>query len=406
MRRIVTGVLILHLAGCGASVKPLTQENAGFGQSASEQQLLSESRLEHADLRKRGLLLSDPEILGYIESVARPLIPATAARKVNFRFHVLRAPFVNAFAMPTGDIYLSVGLLARIENEAELAMVLAHEISHVVDRHAFERYESQRSGLIAAHIADLLLFGTSLAYLPYMSSMASFSREHETEADGGAIEILQATPYDLAAAAQLFTRLSEVKKGEELAGSAYGTHPDNMSRLTAAKARIAALNPAPGKVGALEYAVVRGRLLFENIRLKLNERQYELALEAADLAVAAFPENPEAYYLRGECARRAGTDPAGAAREHAWLYDESNDDALIARMASRRDDLYEKATRDFDAATRLSPAYAMPLRGKGLLAAAQGDPTAARFNLEAYLSAEPKAKDRLYIQNIIKGMKP
>ena len=403
----MAGALAVALAGCaGTAVKPLTEQDNRFGRSPEEQRLLTESRLEHDTLRKRGLLMADPALLAYLEGIGQSLVPAGVASPTRFRFHVLKAPVVNAFALPTGDIYLSVALLSRLDDEAELALVLAHEITHVIQRHAYQRLETQRSGLVAAHIADLLLFGTSIAYLPYMTSMAAFSREHETEADAAAVESVRQAGYDLDEAADLFERLSEVKKGEELSGSAYSTHPGNLARMAAARARIQALKAPPGRVGRETYQGFRRPLMFENIRLKLQARQYEIAHDAASEATVGQPEAPMGFYLRGEARRRMAEDPKGAAREHAWLYDVDDDEALEARMAAQRDTWLDDAGQDFATARRLDPGFWLALRGQGLVALAQGESAQARESLSAYLSHVPEARDRLYIEHLIQGVEP
>ena len=172
---------VVLCAGCATpNVSALTAANNDFGQSADEKKLLSQAKNFRDDLDRKGMLLETPALLAYVERVAHPLIPADINGDVHFAFHILRSPIVNAFALPDGNIYLSVGLLARLENDAELAQVIGHEIGHVVLRHALKGYQTNRSQMVAAHIADLVLFGTSIAYLPYIASVASFLRMPST----------------------------------------------------------------------------------------------------------------------------------------------------------------------------------------------------------------------------------
>lgn len=94
-------------------------------------------------------LLDDIRIQGYINSVGERLIPdhqkalpAGDANKINFRFYVIDNPIPNAFAFPNGMIFVHTGILDIMENEAELAVVLGHEIAHVTHEHGRENYES------------------------------------------------------------------------------------------------------------------------------------------------------------------------------------------------------------------------------------------------------------------------
>jgi len=134
-----------------------------YGQTEEEKRLLARAKELDQELDRKGMLLETPALLNYVRSIGQPLVPKEAAGIVDFKFHILRSPVVNAFALPNGSIYLSVGLLARLENEAELAQVMGHEIAHVVLRHGLKVYETNRANIVAAHIADLFLFGTSIA---------------------------------------------------------------------------------------------------------------------------------------------------------------------------------------------------------------------------------------------------
>jgi predicted Zn-dependent protease len=262
---------LIALVGCVTpAIAPLTATGHQFGLSVEEQKLLAQAHQLHEELDRKGLLLDQPELRGYVAAVARRLVPGETAGVVDFRFHILRLPIVNAFAVANGEIYLTVGLLARLDSEAELAQVLGHEISHVVLRHGLKQYEIRRSGIVAAHIADLLLFGTSIAYLPFLASSASFSREQEVEADRVGLQSVVAAGYDAAAAVKIFVAMQEVKKGEEVEGSAYSTHPTNQKRAVVLRAMIdtqALIANGRGRSGENEYTAFRSQIMAENIQL-------------------------------------------------------------------------------------------------------------------------------------------
>ena len=213
--RLLSLSLLAVSAGCATpDIPSLTSADAHFGQSEEEKNLLARANEFDQELDSKGMLLETPALVSYLQSVGQPLVPKEAAQRVGFRFHVLRSPVSNAFALPNGSIYLTVGLLAHLDNEAELAQVMGHEISHVVLRHGIKSYETNRSRIITAHIADMFLFGTSLAYLPYVASVASFSREQEEEADVAGLRSVAARGYSPDEAIRVFERIQEVKRGE------------------------------------------------------------------------------------------------------------------------------------------------------------------------------------------------
>src|SRR5690606_35309297 len=111
--------LLALLAGCASThnVQPLTEAPEQFGSFEDEQVLFKRSQLMHDELAKRGLLLRDAQLDGYLQALGDKLRPASVGSQVNFRFYVLRDPVVNAFALPDGRLYFNVGLLARLEDE-------------------------------------------------------------------------------------------------------------------------------------------------------------------------------------------------------------------------------------------------------------------------------------------------
>ncbi|HEX2711755.1 MAG TPA: M48 family metalloprotease, partial [Candidatus Acidoferrales bacterium] len=101
---------------------------------------------------EKGWVYNDSATTAYLEKVGLALTPKKTPENVKWRFRVLRDPDVNAFALPNGSIYVNSGLLSRMENEAQLAGVLAHEITHVTNRHTYLQYHSVRKKAVAVNI--------------------------------------------------------------------------------------------------------------------------------------------------------------------------------------------------------------------------------------------------------------
>lgn len=402
-------VLGVTLAACtGPEVPALTASAPGFQQSPEERKLVARAVALDRELDEKGMLLADPAVLGYVRKTGHALVPPSAAGHVEFSFHVLRSPLVNAFALPNGSIYVTVGLLDRLESETELAQVLGHEIGHVVLRHGLKVSESRRTSMVTAHIADLLLFGTSIAYLPYIASVASYSREQEDEADRFGLVAVATQGYDPNAALSIFDRMELVKKGESLDGSWYSSHPANAARRDTLKTLL-----REGKVTTpartRDTAQYRGQvasIAAENIRLKLAARQYESALDAASRNLADHPDSGTLLAYKGEAYRHMADDPLGAAREHAWLYGKTYNDKLAAEFEQRRGEFRDAAHAAYVEALARDKALPLAQRGLGLVQLGRGEYKQARETLAAYLNHQPVVQDRDYINNLLRGIEP
>ena len=90
----------------------------------------------------------------YVNQVGRAMLPSgTAPERVLWQFRVIRDPMANAFALPNGSIYVTTGLVSKLENEDQFAGVLAHEMTHVTDRHAYLAFRDYRKKATIANIA-------------------------------------------------------------------------------------------------------------------------------------------------------------------------------------------------------------------------------------------------------------
>jgi beta-barrel assembly-enhancing protease len=396
----------LLLAGCAATsdIHDLTSSDAHYGQSADEQALIQQAREFSEELQNKGLISRNKVCGDYVATLGARLVPATASGVTRFRFLVVREPFVNAFALPDGTIYVTAGLLARMNNEAQLAFVLGHEISHVVLRHALKAHESNKNKLIAAHITDLVLMGTSIAYLPYVAAMASYSREQEQDADRMGLQLMSTAGYRLAEVEPLFSVLSEVAATDSILGSIYGDHPSNAAREAAIHRLIAdgTVKPNPaGTVEAQAYKAVRAPMIVETIELKLQIKEYQLALESADAGLKNDANSSILHCYRGEALRGLGDDPESAAREDARIHDRSFTAALTEDYRKRRDENYAQAEQAYRHALELDAANARAFRGLGLIYLQQGRKTEARAALQHYLAAAGNAPDRRYIDHLL-----
>jgi beta-barrel assembly-enhancing protease len=159
-------VIVVVLASACASrrVTPIGAGGQPFTPEADERALWASAEKEEQALLKKARPYEDPLLEQYLARVGERLTPddVRAAGGPGFKFGVIRDPTLNAFALPTGAIYVHTGLLSRLDNEAQLAMILGHEMTHVTHRHAlsFQR-DAQNTQLLYGVVGAAAAIGVA-----------------------------------------------------------------------------------------------------------------------------------------------------------------------------------------------------------------------------------------------------
>ena len=117
---------------------------AAFGLTVSEEEELSRDILKY--IYQQYEIIDDPTVVEYVNKVGNRIVQGLKDPLFNYRFHVLKVDAYNAFAIPAGYIFINSGLLAAMDNEDELAGILAHEIAHVNARHISQKIERKSAG--------------------------------------------------------------------------------------------------------------------------------------------------------------------------------------------------------------------------------------------------------------------
>lgn len=402
-RAYITGMVCAvaaALAGCApSSVKSGT--DGGLDQD--ERVLVARADAAAAEIQRKGLVLRDAVVTDYVRRVGARVVPSGTG----LQFHIARDSNVNAFAFPNGDIFITIGLLARLENETQLAFVLAHEAAHVYAKHGLESARRRRSTVIAAHVADLVLFGTSIAYLPFAGSLAHYNRDQEDQADAVALKWLAEANYPANSIPTIFKTMTEREIEGPSQASIWSSHPTNdqrEQRITALlRSGNLAITGAPDE-GVERFRAVRKRIVHANIKLKLRHGQFQLARRAADEALRHDPVDPWLYYFRGESSRRMGAEPKTAAREQAWIQGKKDVEQLTRDFESRRHERFVQARADFERALYIDPSFIYAKRGLGLVAYETGEHEQARDALRQYLQGEQPIRDARYIRTLLEGL--
>jgi len=256
-RALVGTVLALSVlvggVGVIGAIAPSSHAEEPFTLFMSESDEERIGREEHPKvLEEFGGTYEDPALSKYVVSLGELLKNTTPHGKRRYTFTVLDSDVVNAFALPGGYVYVSRGLLALANDEAELAGVLGHEIGHVVARHTAERYSNATitgiGALILGAVTKSDLVG-NLAQLGAAAYVQGFSRDQEFEADQLGIRYMTQAGFDPKAMASFLSSLgAEDKLTAKIAGregvepetSLFSSHPRTADRVAAAAQSAAA----------------------------------------------------------------------------------------------------------------------------------------------------------------------
>ncbi len=260
-------LLAAIVAGCSQRVDPIGPGHV-YQPDDDERELWSHSREAVAEMTAKGAIYADDALRSYIEGVARRVLarPESDFAPLAFRIHILEDDSLNAAAFPTGDIVIHTAMLGRIRNEAQLALLLGHEIAHATHRHAYQRFEKEEDKQVTLMIiraaagaaGGLISTGVSAASgIAAGAIMAGYGRDLEREADEVGLARVEQAGYDPAAAIALWSQMLEVK-GDSKGLYMYASHPRMSERLESCRQWVSSRPPpasGPARdVGAERYA--------------------------------------------------------------------------------------------------------------------------------------------------------
>lgn len=242
----------------GCTTNPATGES-NFTPFMTPTQESAIGQQEHPKvIQEFGVYQEMPELNAYVAQIATRLHGASEMANQPFTFTLLDSDMVNAFAIPGGYVYVTRGLLALANNEAELAGVIGHEIGHVTARHSAQRSTQQIFAGLGAAALGVALQDQAIAEMANMGAMAwvqGYSRQQELESDQLGIRYLTRAGYDPIAMSSFLQQLGRetalaqklmFQEGEaDPADNWFSTHPRTEDRVAAAAqtARATVTNP-------------------------------------------------------------------------------------------------------------------------------------------------------------------
>lgn len=403
---------------------------ARFQFTKIDDNLRGEADAVDAQYEARGLVLHDPDLQAFIDSAgSRILGDSPAPEKVTYRFLVLRDPMVNAFALPNGSVYITTGLLALLENEAQLAGVMGHETAHIYERHPYLENRSIRKKTVASEIIAVAAAGvpggyaswlaaaaaTNISNLLIVESIYGYSRDEESQADQDGIAAMTVAGYNPHAMAAAFELLDQDRTLEyEPHPAFYHDHPQLTKRRENALAFADAHTQANARIGAnRDYVIAVAPAIVSNVDTDLESRRPRTAVARATRLVDAFPDVPEYRVLLGESYRALGAKttvptpdeltPEGEdkQRKKVLKMSEQEEQKALLKTPESQAMLKEnqaKAEKAFLAAIESNPQYALVYRELGFLYQDESRFADAAVNYKHYLQlAADTSLDRVRI---------
>ncbi|MDH3670641.1 MAG: M48 family metalloprotease [Gammaproteobacteria bacterium] len=289
LRPAVLIVLLLAAGIHGCTTNPITGKKQPS--LMSEEREIATGREFDPKIRKQYGVYDDPELQAYVTRVGKKLAAQSHRTDLVYRFTVLDSPEVNAFALPGGYIYITRGLMAYLNSEAELAAVLGHEIGHVTAKHAMRQYTTATAASIGYTIGALFIpelanqNAANLFNVLGSALISGYGREHELEADRLGAEYLARGGYDpqaILAVLGVFKNQEEFEKerakieGREarVYHGVFASHPSADQRLQEVVAESKQSTAATPRVGRDEFlAQVDGVLFGDSVRQGIRYNQ-------------------------------------------------------------------------------------------------------------------------------------
>jgi len=380
-------ILYLCLLVIGCVSPNLAPLNEGLLTNEDEKMIWRQSLEEQKVLNGSGVILEDLALQAYLNQIVRNLQPDDVSAKMSFNVLVVKDPHLNAFAFPDGTIYVHTGLLARMDNEAQLAALLAHEMAHCTQRHALQAYRSikDRQAFMASvqqTLARLAMVQEVARFLGLTGSLAAvtgYTREFETEADIVGLDSMVMADYDPYEALRLFEHLkAEIEYEQIKEPYFFGTHPNVQARIdTIRRVLETSYNNKPGRKKNKDVFISKvNRVILENAELDLRMGRFRHARRGVDKYLQTTAYDARAYYLMGEIFRQRGRE---------------NDTG--------------KALSYYRKAVSMDPSYSEPHKAIGLIHFKDGHKALAKQFFESCLRLAPDAPDKAYIQGYIKQCK-
>lgn len=329
---------------------------------------------EETRLRRSPFALRDPQLREYVQDIACRL---AGDHCPDVRVYLVQTPLFNANMAPNGMMQVWTGLLLRVENEAQLAAVIGHEVGHYLARHSVERLRDVKSRSAFGQFLGLFGLVGAVGQLAVLASAFAYSRDQERDADRIGAALMQKAGYDPAEAAKVWANLMlEIKarpNGDPSRNPMLATHPSPEERQEALK-KLA--DAAPGGVTNKEQWCEKTRPFVRDwLNDEVKRGQHEESLALLTRMIADAPAQAEFAYARGE----------------------------VYRLRAKNGDL-DAALVDYQAAVKAGGEPPETYRGLGTIYRMRQQTDDAKASFARYLEVAPAAPDAAMIKSYLEEL--
>ena len=324
MRILIISLALSLLAGCAQN--PVTGQS-DFVMMSEAQEIAIGRQYNEQVIKNQYQVYESKALQDYVNGIGQKLAKKSHRPNLQYRFTVLDTPEINAFALPGGYVYITRGIMAYLNSEAQLAAVVGHEIGHVTARHGVRQQSAAQAANLGLTIASIFvpeinsMGGQNLTNLIGGALLSGYGREQELEADRLGAQYLARADYDPQAIISVLRVLKDQElKDAELAkqegreprrySGLFSTHPDNDTRLKQVVGEADKLAPAAPFEGRAEFlAATDGLVVNDNSEQGVvrNNRFYH-----GELGIAL--QFPEAWQVHNLPNALIAISPQGEAR--------------------------------------------------------------------------------------------
>src|SRR6185369_209527 len=288
-----------------------------------DQDLLSEIKLLDERFEKEGAVYHEPTLDAYLGRVGTAVVAGQKLENVEWKFRALRDPVPNAFALPNGSIYVNTGLLALLDDENQLAAVLAHEVTHVTRRHTYLQNRSLRKKVLAINILNTIgtwnpvggPVGLAVDLIATVSplmlglSVLGYSRDQEKQADLEGLKAATAAGFAPEGMPNSLKALQKDIEGEQR-NSFYSDHPKLEDRVTYTSSSISAdakkLSENDAKTARGDYLALMELVDRHDVDLAINAGRFRSAAYVSQKLIDLHPDSSENVFYLAESYRMLG----------------------------------------------------------------------------------------------------
>jgi len=232
----------------------------------STDQEVSMGKEMDAELKTQEKLLADSAWQKYLAGIGRRIVAVSDRRDLEYEFNVIESDQINAFAAPGGFVYFYTGILSEIDNEAQVAAVMAHEISHVVARHGIKKLQTVLglSVLLQIALGDAGQLTQQAVGVVLGLAINGYGRSMELEADRYGVDYMARAGYNPRGAVEMFQKLADLSGGGQqgVFEKISSTHPETAERVAKINEQIGAMPPSTNSLPLYpeRYLQMRTRL--------------------------------------------------------------------------------------------------------------------------------------------------